>query len=57
VKVQKYEPFRWWKAVKGRATAVQKIFKPIFFIKKTNKNSILIFFEKNFGALGTSLAI
>jgi len=57
VKVQKYEPFRWWKAVKGRATAVQKIFKPIFFIKKTNKNSILIFFEKNFEALGTPLAI
>jgi hypothetical protein len=57
VKVQKYEPFHWWKAVKGRATAVQKIFKPIFLLKKTNKNNILIFFEKDFGALGTSLAV
>jgi len=34
VKVQKSEPFRWWKAVKGRASAVQKIFKMIFLLKK-----------------------
>jgi len=57
VKVQKFELFPWWKAVKGSASAVQKIPETIFLLKKINKNNTLIFFEKKVGLLGTSFAM
>ncbi len=57
VKVQKFELFPWWEAVKGSTSAVQKIPETIVFIKKINKNNMLVFFEKKVGLLGTSLAM
>jgi len=49
VKVQKYEPFCWWKAVKRRASAVQKIFKPIFLLKKSIKTIYWYFLKRYLG--------
>ena len=37
VKVQKFELFPWWEAVKGSASAVQKIPETIFLLKRLIK--------------------